>query len=179
MSYLEGTVLFGGEGFSVVLVAGIGYKVFTVGFDATIGTDISLFLYDHIREDRHELFGFQDQDALALFESMIDINGVGPKLAQKILHAGNPAQLRKHILLGDVEYLTQLPGLGKKTAQKIVLEMKGVLVEDDVPQEGDADALEALIGLGYERKDVLAVLNRVEGETTEDRLRAALKALSR
>lgn len=179
IGYLEGEVVVRRADWLILRVNGVGYKVYSVGFDAQIEQKLVLYIFDLVREDRRELYGFSSLEALELFETMIEVNGVGPKLAAKILsNAGHDSVIEK-ILAGDVDFLTGIPGVGKKTAQKIILELKGVLVTDSEDSVTDEEAVEALIGLGYTRRDVLEVLRDLEAESTEDRIRAALKCLSR
>ena len=107
---------------------------------------------------------------------IVNISGVGTKLAQKILSVGSSDEISSKIIQGDLSFLTSISGVGKKTAQKIILELKGVLVHDDGKEE-DTDAIEALMSLGYSRQDCIEVLNQVEPGDVEDRIRKALKIL--
>ncbi|PIQ67281.1 Holliday junction branch migration protein RuvA [Candidatus Uhrbacteria bacterium CG_4_9_14_3_um_filter_41_35] len=177
IAYLEGEVISTGSDSVVLKTGGVGYRIYAVDFTARTGDFLCLFIFDLIREDRRELFGFKDAEALNFFEKLIEINGVGPKSAQKIMSVSSHETLRKNILNSDLAYLTSLPGLGKKTAQKIILEMKGVLVEGNAENNADVDVLEALIGLGYQRKDIIALVQTLEAQTTEDRIREALNKL--
>lgn len=177
IAYLEGEVISTDTDSLVVKTGGVGYRVYAVDFEARTGDLISVHIFDLIREDRRELFGFKDVEALDFFEKLIEINGVGPKSAQKIMSVSSHETLRKNILRADLAYLTSLPGLGKKTAQKIILEMKGVLVQDDQTANTDGDVLDALVGLGYQRKDILLLVQTLEAKTTEERIREALQKL--
>ncbi len=180
IGYLEGEVIARRPDWLILKVGGVGYKVYSVGFDGQIGQSLAIYTFDLVREDRRELYGFASLEALELFETMIEVNGVGPKLAAKILSNAAHDSVIEKILAGDVDFLTGIPGVGKKTAQKIILELKGVLVtESDEPNSVDEEAIDALVGLGYARRDVADVLRDVVAESTEDRIRAALKQLSR
>lgn len=178
IAYLEGIVRQVDQDHIVVLVGGLGYKVYYIGFTPEIGEGLEIHIFDYIREDRRELFGFQDTQMMKLFEKLIDISGVGPKLAQKILRAGSSEQLHQHILDGDIEFLTTVPGVGKKTAQKIILELKGVLVQDQKVTSEDMDTIEALVSLGYQRRDAVAIIKHLTAESPEDRIREALRLFS-
>lgn len=179
IGYLEGEVVVRRADWLILKVNSVGYKVFSVGFDAQIGQKLVVYTFDLVREDRRELYGFASLEALELFETMIEVNGVGPKLAAKILSNAGHDSVIERILAGDVDFLTGIPGVGKKTAQKIILELKGVLVTDCEDSVTDEEAIDALVGLGYARRDVTDVLREIEAESTEDRIRAALKCLSR
>ena len=166
-----------GEGWVILRIGDIGYKVFIAGFTALSDQVHALYIYDLVREDRRELYGFEDQSMLELFEKLIDISGVGPKLAVKILAAGSAEKLKGVISGGDIEFLTSISGVGKKTAQKIILELKGVLAELEGSVH-DTDTLEALMSLGYSRKDCNEIIPHLKAESPEDRIREALKLLS-
>lgn len=179
IAYLEGTIRSVSLDTCVVFVSGIGYRVYYMGCSPSVGEMVSWHVYDHIREDRRELFGAPDAQTLDLFENLIDINGVGPRLAQKILNFSTSTQVQDRILKEDVAFLTTIPGVGKKTAQKIVLELKGVLVKEQAESErGDTDTIEALVSLGYSRRDAMEVAKQVEGETIEEKIKHALKMFS-
>jgi len=178
IAYLEGRVINVDLDAMVVLAGGVGYRVYYIGFSPENGDNVSVHIHDYIREDRHELFGFTDIGLLKLFEKLIDISGVGPKLAQKILRAGSSEELHRHILGGDIDFLTAISGVGKKTAQKIKLELKGVLVQEQESSPEDSDTIDALVSLGYQRRDAVAIIKHLTAESPEDRIREALKYFS-
>ncbi|MBU1126680.1 Holliday junction branch migration protein RuvA [Patescibacteria group bacterium] len=176
IGFLSGQVIFSGGNWVILRVNDVGYRVYCVGFSAIKDNQVEVFIHDHIREDRRELYGFLEFKMLELFERLIDISGVGTKLAQKILSVGTSDDISQKIIAGDLSFLTSISGVGTKTAQKIILEMKGVLVaEEDV--QIDNDAIEALMSLGYSRQDCLEVLKLVDEEDTEARIRKALNLL--
>ncbi len=177
---LQGKIEYRGAGFVVLMRDGIGYKVQMPDHVAGgLSGEITLYTHEVIRDDQRELFGFLSQSALELFWRLITVSGVGPKVAQKVVSAGGVDEVKGKIMAGNVEFLSSIPGIGKKTAQKIILELKGVLAEEGETVAGDQDAIEGLVGLGYSRKQAQDALAAVEGETTEARIRAALKRLSR
>ncbi|MDP2631543.1 MAG: Holliday junction branch migration protein RuvA [Candidatus Uhrbacteria bacterium] len=176
IAYLEGAVRSVRPGRLVLLVGGIGYEVFAVGFDAEVDTALQLHIHDYVREDRRELYGFTDRPTQELFERLIDISGVGTKLAQKILSVGTRDDIADRILKGDLGFLTSISGVGKKTAQKIILELKGVLVQEDDRIE-DADTLDALMSLGYPRNHCIEIIRQVNGNTLEEKIKDALRLL--
>jgi Holliday junction DNA helicase RuvA len=179
IAYLEGVIKFIEPDRCVVLTGGIGYGVHAVGWVPNLGEEVRLHILDYIREDRRELFGFEDHSMLALFKRLIDISGVGPKLAQKILSAHSANRMTQIIMQGDLASLTSISGVGKKTAQKIILELKGVLVTEEVESGMDSDTLEALLSLGYQREDCTEILLTLTAESPEERIREALQLLDK
>ena len=105
-------------------VHGVGYRVGICETLPSEGDEATLYLSEVIREDKYDLYGFLAEDSLHLFEALIGVQGVGPKVGMKIMSAGAPDHIRKTILAGDVAFFGQVPGIGKKTAQKIILELK-------------------------------------------------------
>lgn len=181
IAYLEGTVQSVDVDELVLLVGGVGYRVIYAGFAPEVGDAIKVFVYDYVREDRRELYGFPDRPLRDFFVRMIDISGVGPRMAQKILRAGSLEDLHKHITSGNIAYLTNVPGVGKKTAQKIVLELQGVLVTDveDGGSVQDQDTLDALMSLGYSRGDAAETIKQLTSASTDERIKEALQLLGR
>ncbi len=169
---------------SVLLeVGGVGYRVgVTPGILAMTKTGEQAFFYIHevIREDAHDLYGFLTQDDLELFLKLLSVSGVGPKVANTILSIGTANAVRKAVMSGDVETLTSVPGVGKKTAQKIVLELRGQLADEGEMGGEDGEVVSALQSLGYSSADARAALKRVDAVVVgvSDRLREALRQLS-
>lgn len=180
MSFIRGSVLFHGVGYLLVECHDVGYKIMMPESVAhEFQGEVTLYLHEVTRDDGKELFGFRSVLELEFFWKLISVSGVGSKSAQKIVFSDAVDRVKAKIMAGDLAALTDVPGIGKKTAQKIILELKGVLVEEPGVAVIDADAIEALIGLGYIRRDAEAALNGLEQVTTDDRIRAALKRLSR
>lgn len=163
----------------IVNVNGVGYRIASTRVTAEIGERVRFYVAEVIREDRYDLFGFQTKDEKELFLILTDVQGVGPKIGQKILSAATPDALRRHIQNGSVDFFTSISGVGKKTAQKIILDLKGVLVSEDVVSTEQADVAEALESLGYRKEDLAKVLPHITGKTLEERVKSALKMLSR
>lgn len=179
ISILHGTVTYHGPGFLFLMVQDVGYKV-TLPESVAHGLsgEITLYIHEAVRDDGHELFGFTTIAALELCWKLIDVNGVGPKMAQKIVYGGRSVEeVTEKVMNGDVGFLSTIPGVGKKTAQKIILELQGKLVDTPSPLV-DEDALVALMGLGYAKLQVEEVLKGMEG-TTDEKIRSALKMLGR
>lgn len=178
---LRGKIEYHGIGFVIVEVGGVGYKVNLPEDRAhELAGEVKIFIHEVQREDQHELFGFLSLESLRLFWQLINVSGVGPKVGQKIVFSDAVDKIKEKIMKGDLGFLTDIPGVGKKTAQKIILELKGVLVEDVGRSFGfDNDAVEGLVGLGYPRRQAEQVLSGLAAGTTEELIRAALKILSR
>jgi Holliday junction DNA helicase RuvA len=192
---LSGTLLEKHVQHLIVDVGGVGYQVlvpvstfYAVG-DA--GAPVVLRIHTHVREDVLQLFGFATALELALFERLINVNGIGPKLALAVLSGIEPQDLVSAVRQNDLVRLTRIPGVGKKTAERMIIELRDRLPEDaSLPADQPApeggvrdDVLSALTNLGYQRhaveKTVDAVLRRTESPAFEPLLREILRELSR
>lgn len=183
---LEGSAQLKGEKFLVLVVNGVGYRIFA-GLDTLQkipekGANVKLWIHQHVREDALELYGFLNYSELELFETLIGISGIGPKSALGILGVAPADTLKKAIAAGDTSYLTRVSGIGRKLAEKIVLELKekmagrGVSVEaPELKQE--ADALDGLMALGYSQREAREALASVPPDTVsvEQRIKEVLK----
>ena len=181
---LRGTVLEVHAAFVILEVGGIGYLVKVPSSSLgsfKVGEPSFLYIHDHIREDAHDLFGFLTRDALELFERLLSVSGVGPKVGLTLLSAGSSDTVRRAILQGDLGLLTSVPGVGKKTAQKIVLDLKGQLVEEEGMVGGDGEVVDALVSLGYSAQTARDALKRVSVDVVDvsARVREALKQLAK
>lgn len=171
----------------VVEVGGVGYKVGVttdVAAEAVLSQPIFLWSYLAVRENALDLYGFLDREALETFELLITISGIGPKTALGIMNVASPATLRQAVGSGDASYLTRVSGIGKKNAEKIVLELKDKMKFAEGERTGAAsvegDALEALVSLGYSERDSREALKKVSKDVKDagERVKAALKALA-
>lgn len=165
---------------------GIGYKVTVpdvVALRLNVGASITLRTYFHVREDLQTLFGFESEEELEMFEMLLGVNGVGPKVAMATLSVLNPEALRMALANEEPALISRVPGVGKRTAEKIVLELKGKVKATSTGVAGiasmvdaDMEVVEALIALGYSvvesQRAVQGLPKDVTG--TEDRLRLAL-----
>lgn len=175
----------------VLDVNGVGYGVYVTGEDwgrLAAGDLAKLHIYEHIRDQAHDLFGFTTADTRQLFEQLIDVNGVGPKMALNILSTGTAAEVRQAIAGGDVKRIQKASGVGKRVAERVVVELKdkvglegvdlgeaGLLKSHAVPHD---EAAEALIALGYSAEDASRALAHIPSELpTEERIRMALKGV--
>lgn len=183
----------------VVDVQGVGYEVHvplsTFYELGEPGSDVSLRIHTHVREETLALFGFASTLELQLFERLISVNGIGPRLALTALSGIEPPELVRSVQQGDVARLTGIPGVGKKTAERMVVELRdnlpNIASADTVPAsliKGEADDLRgdvisALLNLGYHRqlaeKAIKTALNGSDDLVFEDLLRQALRELAR
>ncbi len=182
IGYLSGTILHRDLKKIIVLVGGVGYVVYTHN-DIQTHTDgtVELWTYMAVKENALELYGFTHREELDFFELLISISGIGPKSALNILSLTSLSQLKRAISSGDVGYLTKVSGIGKKNAEKIVLELKDKIDITDAHTEGneDIDALEALLSLGYSERDAREALREAAGETSQEKIKSALRNLHR
>ncbi|MBI2026178.1 MAG: Holliday junction branch migration protein RuvA [Candidatus Levybacteria bacterium] len=190
IALLKGTVEQRFDPYIVIDVNGVGYKVLaTAGVLSSIhlGQQVTVHIYTHVREDALELYGFQNAQDLKLFEQLISVSGVGPKTAIGIFSIGTSSELINAITQGNVEFFTAVPRLGKKNAQKIIIELKskvGSTGDLDLSQgdgQASGEVVAALKSFGFSTKeahDAIRSLNG-QGETTEDKVRLALKYLGR
>lgn len=178
IGYLHGKVIKAGVEEITVYVSGVGYIIKPVGCRALVDQEISWWIHDYVREDRRELYGFDSEETREFFEKLVDINGIGHKLAQKMLSTHFAAEIRKRILESDIAFLTNLPGIGTKTAQKIILELKGKLVSDE-EIEGNEELIDALIAMGYKKQQLKDINKHVTSKDIEGQIREALKYLSK
>lgn len=196
IGFLRGKVLRSAPDLVLLDVRDVGYRVqVTVptyaAIERTVATEgedaaVELFVHTHAREDELSLFGFWTEDERELFERLIAVSGIGPKLARVVLSGMAPDDLRRALSAGDAARLATIPGVGKKTAQRMILELKDkVKAPADAPAVtgGDEDLVTALINLGYKRnvaqKAVAASRDETPEASSEELLRGALKRLSR
>lgn len=189
ISYLRGQLLELTPEMALLDVHGVGYEVFvsqtTVSeLEAQGKTELSLWIYTHVREDALVLFGFYTRFEKKLFLSLLKVNGIGPKMAMSILSGATPEKIYEMIEAGDVKALTALPKLGKKTAEQLVLTLKGklVLLEDVAPtkqQELHAPIRSALLNLGFKPQIVAEFIKTLPEEIEfEQGVRQGLQVLS-
>lgn len=192
IGHLEGKVMFKGERHVVLDVGGIGYKIFvstgtlkelaSPSFAKASEGTAQLWTHLHVKEDALELYGFLDENELEFFEMLISISGIGPKSALGVLSLAPSETIKKAISSGDTSYLTKVSGIGRKTAEKIVLELKDKLVFDKIAHASeemkeDADILDALLSLGYSQRDAREMIQKIPKDIKgrEKRIREALK----
>jgi len=189
IAILEGTVSEKFIGSMVVMAGGVGYEVFMTNEDSSAlsaGDKIKVYIYEHIRENLHDLYGFAKLDSRYFFQDLININGVGPRMALSLLNVGQTGELKKAIAEGNVRYLQTASGVGKRVAERIVVDLKdkvGLTSSADLSDMLRSDssiakdeAVAALVSLGYSVQDAAKALEGVDKQLpTQDRVKAALK----
>jgi Holliday junction DNA helicase RuvA len=186
---LRGTVSEKMGSFVVIECSGVGYGVLMTSSDfgnAATGVPIKVYVYEHIKEDAHDLYGFTQLETRALFQQLLGVKNVGPKVALSVLDIGNSNSVRQAIAGGDVKRLQTAKGVGKRAAEQIVVELRdkvgavvGGSAEDIVNRGGvnlNDEALQALIALGYNDADAATALADIAQDLpTEQRIKLALK----
>lgn len=189
IAYLEGIVATSGLNSIVLNVNGVGYGVAATVNDLTLlqpGAKAKLFIYEHIKEDAHDLFGFTQITSKQLFEQLLSVKNVGPKVAMAVLGIGSDDSVRSAIASGDVKLLQSAKGVGKRAAEQMVVELRDkVGLEASLEAEGivsrggvnlQDEAVQALIALGYSEFDAQKALANIDkNQPTEQRITAALK----
>ncbi len=194
--YLNGEITLLEGNLAVVDCGGVGYACHTSSYTLSklkIGQKAKLFTYCNIREDAFDIFGFSTRDELRCFEMLLGVTGVGPKAAQAILSAVSPDRFTLAVMTQDEKALTAAQGVGKKLAQRIILELKDKMGKSPVTEmsggdftpvpQGDTSALamaQAALGeLGYSHAEITASLKglKADGMTTEEIIRYALRAM--
>ncbi len=201
ISYVKGSLEERFEDSVVVEAGGIGYRIYVptsvLEHLPKTGETVKIYTYFSVREDAMSLYGFLSRQDLEMFRQLIGVNGVGPKSALGILSALSPDVLRLAVISGDAKAISKAPGVGSKTAQRIILDLKDKVKSEDIldgfaePASGHGEvssvgeigkeAIEALTALGYSASEASGVVKKVtitESMTAEDVLKAALKHLA-
>lgn len=187
ISLIQGIIELNAEKYVIVGVNGIGYKVYISAHTfknlPKKGEDIKLYTHLHVREDAMELYGFLKLEELEFFELLISISGIGPKGALNILSVASVETLKKAIANEESSILTKVSGIGKKTAEKIILELKNKVGDEFAGGKisADSEAIDALMSLGYRLQEAREALKKTPKsiEGVENRVREALKLLGR
>lgn len=193
ISYIRGE-LSDIEGDKVIVdVGGVGFGIYMPGRAAAMlpppGTEVKLYTYMNVKEDAMQLFGFLTKDDLMVFRLLIGVNGIGPKAGLNILSSLSPDDLRFAVVANDVKAIMSAPGIGKKTAEKLILELKDKLSLEDVLEHSvdmtdvghvsgtnqiQSEAVQALTALGYGSTEALQAVKKA-GQTEEDDVESLLK----
>lgn len=192
--YIKGKITLNAANYLIIETSGIGYKIFADKYtleQAAAGTDTQIYTYLKVAEDEMSLYGFLSRNQKEMFEKLLSINGVGPKAALGILSTMKPDEITAAVISGDERSFTRAPGIGKKTAQRIVMELKekvelssgdGFTAADLAAISGVSavsDACDALMSLGYTRQEAARAVNGVKnlGDTAEELIGLALKKM--
>jgi len=190
LANIRGKIIWTSNKYLVIETSGLGYKVFAttevLESQKQNKNEVSLFLYQVVRDDTSDLYGFLSREDLDFFELLINtVSGVGPKSALGILNASPVNSLKQAIVSGDIAHLTKVSGIGKKLAEKIVLELKDKVDEDygksEISLRDEVETLEALKAMGYSHKEARNALQQISTKTkdSKERIREALKILGK
>ena len=185
IAYVSGEVVARGADHVVVDVRGVGYKVFVPRQPSS--DTVALHTHHVVRDDAQQLFGFETRDELALFELLITVSGVGPRAGLALLSVSSPSAIATAIASGDALALARAPGVGKKTAERLIVDLKGKIGRTGAEREPtglltEDEAAAALQALGYTIAEAISALRGVPpagSATTEERVTAALRAAGR
>lgn len=191
IAYLKGTIIEKGLTYIIVSTGGgsasggenngIGYKVFVTPeiLSKSVGDEVKLFTYHKVSEDGQALFGLPDFKTLQFFEMLITVSGVGPKVALAILSSAKTDAIKTAIANQDANIFTRISGIGLKTAEKIIVELKNK-VASSMNQVASGEVFDALLALGYNMREVREAVQKVDGSLTqEQQLKQALKFLGK
>ena len=191
IAYLKGEIIAKNNHYLILETGGVGYQIF-VGenflADLKIGQEKSIFTHHRVREEASDLYGFNTLAELDLFELLLSVSGVGPKSALAVLSLATSDDIKEAIIRGDASLLTKVSGIGKKTAERLVLELKNKVVKISGSinltgggVSGTSDELDALMSLGYSINEAREALNLVEASITSSagRVKAALRQLGK
>jgi holliday junction DNA helicase RuvA len=171
----------------VIQTGGVGYAltvpVSTLSELPKAGTETTLYVHTYVREDQLALFGFATEAERRLFSQLLGVSGIGPKVALAILSISNPDDIRSAISAGDAEFIASVPGIGKKTADRVVVDLqdKMEMVTASGEPRGNEEVVTALVGLGYSRKEARDAVSKQAAATTgtDELLKASLKELAK
>ncbi|MFA5155625.1 MAG: Holliday junction branch migration protein RuvA [Patescibacteria group bacterium] len=191
ISFLRGRVIHKSLNYAILEVANVGYQVFageTFLNDLKLGQEAEIFTHHQVREEASDLYGFKTMDDLELFELLLTVSGIGPKSALGILAIATANDIKEAIIRGDANLLTKVSGIGKKTAERLVLELKNKIIRSGggavtlySASLGGSDEIDALMSLGYSLGEARTALNAIEPGIIDsgDRVKAALKKMAR
>ncbi len=196
-AYIKGSLEEKSTNFVVIDVGGIGYKIYmsssVISNIGELGSIIKVYTHQHVREDDISLYGFLTNEELKMFELLLQVSGIGAKSAITMLSNISPSSFAVAVISNDIKTLTKIPGVGAKSAQRIVLELKDKLKSEDAiskseeinivikEDETSSEAIAALQILGYNRVEINKAIERIDTNnlSTEDIIKVALKYLAR
>lgn len=181
-NYLIGKIKYIKENYIVLDNQGIGYKIFVANpFKYKLENEYKVYIYNHITDNDNLLYGFFDDEELALFNKLISVKGVGPKTALPFLATGSPGGIADAINRENILYLTKFPKIGEKTAKQIILDLKGkISFEGEMEINQTEELVDALVSLGYKQTEIKKVLTNIDSNIKlEDQIKEALKLLMR
>ena len=196
LAYIKGSLEMKMTDYVVIDVGGLGYKVYMTTTDmdnlGKIGDIVKVYTYYRVREDDVSIFGFNTNEQLRMFELLLSVSGVGAKTALSMVAVAEPSEFAIAVISEDVSYLTKIPGIGAKSAQRIILELKDKMKKENTVIEAKnikvqidnnkvEEAIAALQVLGYNKKEIEKVFATIDktNMTTEDMIKKGLNALGR
>jgi holliday junction DNA helicase RuvA len=190
LAFIRGSIIHKNNNSIIIETNDLGYRIFVADriiAQAKTGHELELYLHHHIKEDSHDLYGFENTDELELFEQLISISGIGPKTALSALNLASALQIRQAIARGDASLLKQVSGIGPKTAERIVVELKDkfrtmkISAGDDQNANEDGEVIEALVGLGYTVMQARVAVNQLPSTVkgVQERIKAALRTVGK
>lgn len=190
ISYLRGKVINKSLNYAIVEVAGIGYQVFAgENFlnELKINSEVEVYTHHQVREEASDLYGFKNMEDLELFGLLLTVSGVGPKSALGVISMASANDIKEAIIRGDANLLTKVSGIGKKTAERLVLELKTKVLRGSAsaglesPSLMGSDEIDALMSLGYSLNEARSAFNLVDPSIIDsgERVKAALKKMAK
>jgi Holliday junction DNA helicase RuvA len=191
ISYLRGRIINKSLNFAILEVAGIGYQVFAgENFlnELKTGAEVEIYTHHQVREEASDLYGFKTLEDLELFTLLLTVSGVGPKSALGVISIASASDIKEAIIRGDANLLTKVSGIGKKTAERVVLELKtkilrsgGQAMTINSSSLIGSDEIDALMSLGYSLSDARSALNLIDPALIDsgERVKAALKKMAK
>ncbi len=188
IAYLKGKIIYSSEKFFILDVKGVGYKIFITTDTSLLynnGDEASFWTYTAVRENSIDIYGFNTNNEMNFFNLLLNVSGIGPKSALSVLGVAPIETLKKAIATGDTTYLNKVSGIGRKTAEKIIIELRDKLIsykneENENSLRDESDLVEALKALGYTQSETREALNKIpaEIEGAKNRIREALKVIN-
>ncbi|KKT39952.1 Holliday junction DNA helicase RuvA [Candidatus Collierbacteria bacterium RIFOXYB2_FULL_46_14] len=184
IGYLEGEIKFASKGKIVLFANGIGFTVFVPTSLLYFEEDkVKLYIHTHLREDNLSLFGFASAHDLDLFELLISVSGVGPKIGLGIFSVSKSENIIQAIESSNLNFFTSISGVGKKTAQKIILDLKSKVGKGEINMknlEGSSELVDSLISLGFQKQEITPILSDIDSSLPiASQIKLALKQLHR
>ncbi len=179
-SYIKGIIVEVMPNYIVIDNNNIGYRIFVPNpYYYKENEEYKIYIYEHIREDEHSLYGFKDIEERDLFLKLIDVKGLGPKMTLPILASGSISGIVDAINRENILYLKKFPKIGDKVAKQIILDLKGKVScsEEDIVNDDNDDVILALVSLGYNKADINKVLPKIQSDSVENMIKEALKLL--
>lgn len=183
ISWLKGKIVTSELGKIIINVNDIGYFVFALGDKYAVGTEVELFIHQHIREDSNTLYGFSTKEQLDLFELLLSVSGVGPKLALLITGSSDVKTIISAIESGSAEYFRAINGVGTKVAAKIIVELKNKIADGElnIGNLVSSELTDGLLTLGYSKQEINQVVSQIPSGIVglKDKLQWAIKNISK